>query len=116
MFAQVGTKAFFVYALAPGLPSVKCGWVFFEQGVPAQAGEHRLFLARKLVAVCTHPAPAGGAVRLFARVANYCFGFAGWAVHLGIIVCPSFCGVEIIPILKKQHTGIKIEEEINPPL
>jgi hypothetical protein len=39
MFAQVGTQAFFVYALAPGLPSVKCGWVFFEQGMAAQAGE-----------------------------------------------------------------------------
>jgi hypothetical protein len=86
MFAQVGTQAFFVYALAPGLPSVKCGWVFFKQGVPAQAGKHRRFLARKLVAVCTHPAAAGGAVRLFSRVANYGWGFAGWAVHLGIIV------------------------------
>jgi hypothetical protein len=115
MFAQVGRKTLLVYALAPSLPSIKCRGIFFEQGMAAQAGEHRLFLARELVAVCTHPAAAGGAVRLFSRVANYGFGFAGWAVHLGIIVCPSFCGVEIIPILKKQHTGIKIEEEINPP-
>jgi hypothetical protein len=91
MFAQVGTQAFFVYALAPGLPSIKCRGVFFVQGVAAQAGKHRHFPARELVAVCTHPAPAGGAVKLFSRVANYGLGFAGWAVHLGIIV--SQCGV-----------------------
>jgi hypothetical protein len=33
-------------------------------------------------------------------------GLAGWADQWRL---------ELIPILKKQHTGIKIEEEINPP-
>lgn len=115
MFAKVCSKVFLVYALLPCPPSIKCSGVFFEQGMPAQAGEHRLLRACEPVTVRAHPAAADRSVRLFARVANYGLGFTGRAVHLGIIVCSSFCGVEIIPILKKQHAGTKIVEEINPP-